>query len=130
MTCESAIMARILLIDDDEQLRMMLRKMLEKAGYGDIEEAQDGSVGVKLFRQRPFDLVITDIIMPDKEGIETIIELTGDYPQTKIIAMSGGGKLSPQDYLETAKRLGASRTLAKPFNYSEFIDTVHELLGN
>lgn len=130
MTCESAIMARILLIDDDEQLRMMLRKMLEKAGYRDIEEAQDGSVGVKLFRQRPFDLVITDIIMPDKEGIETIIELTGDYPQTKIIAMSGGGKLSPQDYLETAKRLGASRTLAKPFNYSEFIDTVHELLGN
>lgn len=123
-------MARILLIDDDEQLRMMLRKMLEKAGYRDIEEAQDGSVGVKLFRQRPFDLVITDIIMPDKEGIETIIELTGDYPQTKIIAMSGGGKLSPQDYLETAKRLGASRTLAKPFNYSEFIDTVHELLGN
>ncbi len=122
-------MARILLIDDDDQFRMLLRKMLEKAGYNDIEEANDGSIGVKLFRQHPFDLVITDIIMPDKEGIETIIELTGDYPQIKIIAMSGGGRVCPQDYLETAKRLGASRTLAKPFNYSELVDTVHELLS-
>jgi CheY-like chemotaxis protein len=122
-------MARILLIDDDDQFRTLLRKMLEKAGYKDIEEANDGSVGVKLFRQRPFDLVITDIIMPDKEGIETIIELTGDYPQLKIIAMSGGGRVGPQDYLETAKRLGANRTLAKPFNYSELVETVNELLG-
>ena len=122
-------MARILLIDDDDQFRTLLRKMLEKAGYDDIEEANDGRIGVKLFRQRPFDLVITDIIMPDKEGIETIIELTDDYPQIKIIAMSGGGRIGPQDYLETAKRLGASRTLAKPFNYSELIDTVHELLS-
>ena len=122
-------MARILLIDDDDQFRTLLRKMLEKAGYDDIEEANDGRIGVKLFRQRSFDLVITDIIMPDKEGIETIIELTDDYPQIKIIAMSGGGRIGPQDYLETAKRLGASRTLAKPFNYSELIDTVHELLS-
>ena len=122
-------MARILLIDDDDQFRALLRKMLEKAGYDDIEEANDGRIGVKLFRQRSFDLVITDIIMPDKEGIETIIELTDDYPQIKIIAMSGGGRIGPQDYLETAKRLGASRTLAKPFNYSELIDTVHELLS-
>jgi len=122
-------MARILLIDDDDQFRTLLRKMLEKAGYNDIEEANDGSVGVKLFRQHPFDLVITDIIMPDKGGIETIIELTGDYPQLKIIAMSGGGRVGPQDYLETAKRLGASRTLAKPFNYSELVETVHELLS-
>jgi DNA-binding NtrC family response regulator len=129
MTCETAIMARILLIDDDDQFRTLLRKMLEKAGYDDIEEANDGRIGVKLFRQRPFDLVITDIIMPDKEGIETIVELTDDYPQIKIIAMSGGGRIGPQDYLETAKRLGASRTLAKPFNYSELIDTVRELLG-
>ena len=129
MTYEEATMARILLIDDDDQFRTLLRKMLEKAGYNDIEEANDGRIGVKLFRQRPFDLVITDIIMPDKEGIETIIELTDDYPQIKIIAMSGGGRIGPQDYLETAKRLGASRTMAKPFNYSELIDTVRELLG-
>ena len=122
-------MARILIIDDDDQFRSMLRKMLEKAGYNDIEEATNGSIGMKLFREDPFDVVITDIIMPDKEGIETIIELTDDYPQIKIIAMSGGGRIGPQDYLETAKRLGASRTMAKPFNYSELIDTVHELLS-
>jgi len=122
-------MARILLIDDDDQFRMLLRKMLEKAGYKDIEEANDGRTGMKLFRQRPFDLVITDIIMPDKEGIETIMELTSEYPQMKIIAMSGGGSVGPQGYLEMAKRLGASRTLEKPFKYSDFLDIVQELLN-
>ncbi|MCX5828963.1 MAG: response regulator [Deltaproteobacteria bacterium] len=122
-------MARILLIDDDEQLRMMLRKMLEKAGYTDVEEANDGHIGIQLFRQHPFDLVITDIIMPDKEGIETIIELIGDYPQVKIIAMSGGGRVGPQDYLKMAKHLGASRALTKPFKYSDLIDSVQELLS-
>lgn len=122
-------MARILLIDDDDQFRMLLRKMLEKAGYKDIEEANDGRTGMKLFRQRPFDLVITDIIMPDKEGIETIMELTSEYPQMKIIAMSGGGRVGPQGYLEMAKRLGASRTLEKPFKYSDFLDIVQELLN-
>jgi CheY-like chemotaxis protein len=128
MICEAANMARILLIDDDDQFRMLLRRMLEKAGYSDIEEAKDGGLGVKLFRQRPFDLVITDIIMPDKEGLETIMELTGDYPQIKIIALSGGGRVGPHGYLEMAKRLGASRTLAKPFNYSDFLDVVQDLL--
>ena len=122
-------MARILIIDDDDQFRTMLRKMFEKAGYVDIEEANDGAVGMKIFRQRPFDLVITDIIMPDKEGLETIIELTDDYPQIKIIAMSGGGRIGPRDYLQAAKHLGASRTLLKPFNYAELVDTVQELLS-
>jgi DNA-binding NtrC family response regulator len=128
MKGEAATMPRILIIDDDDQFRTLLRKMLEKAGYNNIEEANNGVLGVKLFRQSPFDLVITDLIMPEKEGMETIIELTGEYPQLKIIAMSGGGRVSPHDYLETAKRLGASRTMAKPFSYSEFIDTVRELL--
>jgi DNA-binding NtrC family response regulator len=122
-------MARILLIDDDDQFRMLLRKMLEKAGYKDIEEANDGRTGMKLFRQRPFDLVVTDIIMPDKEGIETIVELKSEYPLVKIIAMSGGGRIGPKNYLEMAKRLGASRTLAKPFKYSDFLDVVQELLS-
>ena len=69
--------------------------MLEKAGYDDIAEAGDGHIGMKLFRRQPFDLVITDILMPNQEGIETIMELTGAYPRTKIIAMSGGGGRSP-----------------------------------
>ena len=122
-------MARILIIDDDDQFRAMLRTMLEKAGYNDIEEAANGSIGVKLIRQHPFDLVITDIIMPDKEGIEMITELSRDYPGIKIIAMSGGGKIDPQGYLEMAKHLGASRTLAKPFKHSDLIEVLQELLN-
>ena len=122
-------MARILIIEDDDQFRAMVRTMLEKAGYNDIEEAANGSIGMKLFRQCPFDLVITDIIMPDKEGIEMITELNRDYPRIKIIAMSGGGRTGPQGYLEMAKYFGASRTLAKPFNHSDLIGAVQELLN-
>jgi len=122
-------MARILIIEDDDQLRAMVRTMLEAAGYNDIEEAANGNIGIKLFRKRPFDLVLTDIVMPDKEGIETITELTRDYPGIKIIAMSGGGKIGPQSYLEMAKYLGASRTVEKPFTYSDLIDIVQELLN-
>ena len=122
-------MARILIIEDDDKFRAMVRKMLEKAGYDDIEEAANGSIGVKLFRQRPFDLVITDIVMPDKEGLEMITELTRDYPRIKIIAMSGGGRIGPQGYLEIAKYLGAGRTLAKPFRHPDLIDAVQELLN-
>ena len=122
-------MARILIIDDDDEYRAMVRKMLEKAGYNDIEEADKGSVGMKLFKQCPFDLVITDIIMPDKDGIEIIIELTRDYPGIKIIAMSGGGYIGPESYLEMAKYLGVCRALTKPFNHSDLIDIVQELLN-
>lgn len=121
-------MARILLIDDDDQIRTMLKRMLEKAGYGDVEEAGDGHIGMKLFRRQPFDLVITDLIMPNQEGIETIMELTGTYPRTKIIAMSGGGRVDPQGYLEMAGNLGASRTLSKPFKSSDLIGMVRDLL--
>ena len=122
-------MARILIIDDDDQFRAMVRTILEKSGYNDIEEAANGSIGMKLFRQCPFDLVITDIIMPDKEGIEMITELNRDYPRIKIIAMSGGGRIGPQGYLEMAKYLGANRALAKPFKHSDLIDAVQELLN-
>jgi CheY-like chemotaxis protein len=122
-------MARILIIDDDDQFREMVRKILEKAGYSDIEDAADGSIGMKLCAQHPFDLVLTDIVMSGKEGIEIIMELTRDYPRIKIIAMSGGGKIGPESYLEMARHLGAGRTLAKPFTQSELINAVRELLN-
>ena len=122
-------MARILLIEDDDKFRVMVRRMLETAGYNDIEEAADGNIGIKLFRKNPYDLVITDIIMPDKEGIEVIIELRRDYPGIKIVAMSGGGRVAPQGYLEMAKHLGAYRTLAKPFQQADLINAVQELLN-
>ena len=122
-------MARILIIDDDDQFRLMVRKMLEKAGYSDIEDTADGNIGMKLFLQHPFDLVITDIVMSGKEGIEIIMELTRDYSGVKIIAMSGGGKIGPESYLEMARHLGAGHTLAKPFGQSELLDAVRELLN-
>ena len=122
-------MARILIIEDDDQLRAMVRTMLEAAGYNDIEEAANGNIGIKLFRKRPFDLVLTDIVMPDKEGIETIMEIKKDFPAIKIIAMSGGGKIGADSYLVMAGHLGADKTMAKPFLQAEIINAVRELLG-
>jgi DNA-binding response OmpR family regulator len=121
-------MARILIIDDDDQVRKMLRLTLNAAGF-DVVEAQDGNVAMKFFRQDSLvDLVITDLIMPDKEGIETIIELRRDFPQVPIIAISGGGRIDPDDYLILAKKLGAKITLEKPFSRKDIIDAVNELI--
>ena len=122
-------MAKILIIDDDDKFRVMVKIMLENSGYENIEEAENGYIGIKLIRKSHFDLVITDIIMPDKEGIETIMEIKKDYPAIKIIAMSGGGKIGADSYLQMAGHLGAGRTLEKPFHQSELIDAVRELLN-
>ena len=121
-------MARILIIDDDNQFRVMLRIMLENAGHKDIVEAENGHIGMKLIRKDHFDLVITDIIMPDKDGIETIMETKKEFPAIKIIALSGGGKIGPDSYLVMAGHLGADKTLVKPFQQSELIDAVRELI--
>ena len=95
-------MPNILVIEDDVQVRTMLRIMLEEAGY-EVQEASDGKEGLSLFRQKHFDLIITDIIMPEKDGMETIIEMRHDYPDVKIIAISGGEFIIPDHYLDTAK---------------------------
>lgn len=120
-------MKRILVIDDDVVFRQMLRKVLERAGY-ETTEAADGKEGIELFREAPADLVITDIIMPEQEGIETIQELKRDFPGVKIIAVSGGGRLDPKEYLKTAEQFGAVRTFNKPFDREEFLDAIRELL--
>jgi CheY-like chemotaxis protein len=123
-------MVKTLIIDDDNEFRAMLREMLEKAGYNNVKEAENGNIGVKLFSEDPFDLVITDIIMPDKEGIETIMELRKDCPSLKIIAMSGGAAIGDsRSYLSLAGHLGADRMLEKPFKRSELINTIQELLS-
>lgn len=116
----------ILLIDDDESFRGMLFKLLTKAGYN-VVACHNGKEGVDLFRKQPDFLVITDLIMPEQEGIETIMQLSREYPGVKIIAVSGGGKGSPDIYLESAIRLGACRAFAKPFDTREFLATVKEL---
>lgn len=121
-------MARILVIDDDEDVRQMLRRILEHAGH-EVVEADNGAVGVKLFREEPSDLVITDIIMPEKEGIETIRDLRKLQKEVKIVAISGGGRVGPSDYLTAAKMLGAMKTFSKPFSRQEILDTVDELCG-
>jgi YesN/AraC family two-component response regulator len=92
-------MARILIIDDESQIRSMLRLMLERVGY-EVVEAPDGIEGIRKYREKPADLIITDLIMPNKDGIGMIIDLKKEFPEVKIIAMSGGGVNRPEGYLE------------------------------
>ena len=120
-------MSNILIIEDDEQVRSMLRILLGLAGY-EVEDAPDGKEGLRLFQQKPFDLIITDILMPGKDGMETIIEMRREFPDVKIIAISGGGRIIPDYYLDSAKLFGAMRTLAKPFEQKELLEMVRELL--
>ncbi len=120
-------MKRVLIIDDDMQLREMMRQAMERGGYY-VEEASDGKAGVEAFRANPSDLVITDLIMPEQEGIETIRELRNDYPELKIIAISGGGRAGPDGYLSVAKAFGADLTLCKPFDLKTILDAIKEML--
>ena len=120
-------MKRILVIDDDDQFREMLHFMLEREGY-EVHDAPDGEIGLNLQKEKRFDLIITDIIMPNKEGIGTIVDLRTNYPDLKIIAISGGGRIVPNDYLEIAQRLGAHRTLSKPFERKEIVKIVKDVL--
>ena len=120
-------MACILIIDDDRQVREMLKKMLERNGY-DVLAAKDGNEGLNVYRNSKVDLVITDILMPEKEGIQTIMELRRNFPDVKIIAMSGGGTVGPETYLAMARELGADRTLSKPFTMATLTGMVKELI--
>jgi CheY-like chemotaxis protein len=121
-------MAKILVFDDEPSILFMIRKMLEKAGH-DVEVALNGKEGMALFEKNKPDLLITDIIMPEKEGLETIFELRRQHPGLKIIAISGGGRIGPDGYLPGAKLLGANAVFAKPLVPKEFLKTVSELLG-
>ena len=118
----------LLIIDDDDQLRSMLRQTLELMGYT-VAEARDGNEGLAEHLRRPADLVLTDLIMPDKEGIETIIKLRKHSPGLKIIAMSGGGRNSATGYLQTARLVGARQVLAKPFTHEELEVVVASVLA-
>ena len=120
---------KILVIDDDEQMRVLLRQVMEWAGH-EVVEAADGREGTRLQRQHRADLVITDLIMPEQEGLETITALRRDYPGVKIIAISGGGRIGPEAYLPAARELGADRVFSKPFDVQELAETVRELLSH
>ena len=120
-------MPHILVIDDERPVRVMLRQMLEKEGY-EVEEAPDGAAGMKLLHDHLHDLIITDLFMPEKEGIETMIEVRRHFPQVKIIAISGGGRAGALDLLPMAESFGALRTLAKPFERKELLEAVRAVL--
>jgi DNA-binding response OmpR family regulator len=116
-------MSRILIIDDDVQILKILRKMLEYEGH-EVVDAADGNKGLRLYQENPTELIIIDLIMSEKEGIETIIDLRREFPEVKIIAMSGGGHGEPDSYLHMAKGLGAQRTLTKPFGKEELLEAI------
>lgn len=122
-------MPQILLIDDDDLFRSMLRATLEQLGHS-VTEAEDGNKGVMRYAQSPFDLVITDLIMPEKEGVETIMELKKKWPGVKIIAMSGGGRAAAEGYLAIAKKLGAIAALEKPFSTDKLTSAITSLLSD
>jgi len=117
-------MADILIIDDDKQMRRLLTRILQGAGHA-VREAENGRGGIELFRQQRPALVISDIVMPDMEGIETIRALRTEGPVVPIIAISGG---SDPIYLRAATALGATASLEKPFAAAELLALVAELL--
>ena len=121
------MMARILIIEDDNEVREYLESVISRAGY-DVISAENGKDGVELFATRPADLVVTDIIMPEKDGIETIMDLRRANPDLKVIAISGGGRSEPENYLHSARLLGANRTMKKPFTNQEMLAAIAELL--
>ena len=121
-------MTKILIIEDDSLIRELVENILRQAGYVPIV-AKDGLEGIARFKAEAPALVITDIIMPEKEGIETIIEIRRLSREVKIIAISGGGwGGGGSEFLEMAEKLGASAALAKPFRPAELVDTVARLL--
>lgn len=116
-------MARVLVIDDDPRLREVMVALLSEAGHA-VDQAADGREGLERFAAAPADVVLCDIIMPGREGLETISELRAAAPDLPIVAMSGGGWASPDDYLALAHEMGASLTLHKPFARRELLAAV------
>ena len=114
-------MATILIIDDEEIIRVLLRSALEAEGY-EVTEAANGREGLELYRQRPTDLVITDIVMPELNGLDMLLELTHEFLHAKVIAISGAGE--EKNVLDVAKLLGARQTFQKPFSIPHLLDAV------
>ena len=120
-------MPRILIMDDDAQVQSMLKGVLEDEGY-EVRVTSNGKEGRQCFQKEPFDLVITDLLMPETEGLETITALRCEFPNAKIIAISGGVQNNELDILALAKRLGANRTFRKPISLPDLLEAVEEML--
>jgi DNA-binding NtrC family response regulator len=118
----------VLVIDDDDDVRSFLQSLLESEGF-EVSAAADGREGLECQRRNPAHVVLTDIFMPGKEGIETIYELRKEFPDAGIIVMSGGGSIRGVDYLSVAKHIGAARSLNKPFDPEDLLEAVREVGG-
>jgi DNA-binding response OmpR family regulator len=116
-------MKHVLVIDDDRSTCDLIKHYLESQGF-EVETAPDGREGIRRYHAHPADLVIVDIFMPHKDGIETIIDLRSQSPEARILAISGGGDMGGMEYLDYARVLGATNTLAKPFDRSSLINAV------
>lgn len=121
-------MKSILLADDDINVRKAFRDILEREGYKVIE-ASDGNEAIRRFDDHQPDLVVSDLLMPEKDGIETLFELKQKNNSLKMILMSGGGRLEPKKYLRFALELGATATLEKPFTSNELLATIKDALA-
>lgn len=120
-------MATILVIDDDPHMRRTMNRILAQAGHT-AHEAANGRLGVEVFRAQRPSVVVTDILMPEQEGIETIRTIRREAQETRIIAVSGGGYSHNMLFLEMARQLGADAALAKPFRAAELLEAVNQLL--
>ncbi len=121
-------MARILVSDDDQDVRRAIRRLLQSDGH-EVTEAPDGRVGMKLFRQNPADLVVTDLLMPEQEGLETLRELRRSFKGTRVLVVTGVPPGSILDFRAQARMLGAGATLSKPFTREELLGAVSDLLS-
>ncbi len=118
----------ILLVDDEPSVLKSLELVLERAGF-DVLAVNDGRLAVESMQSGRFDLVLTDLVMPDREGVETIIELRRTHPHLPIIAMSGGGMGSADLYLSVAAQVGANATLLKPFSEAQLLSVIEQVLA-
>lgn len=115
-------MPSVLVVDDEDQIRHLIRETLEQAGY-DVQEARDGKEGLERYRAKPADLVIMDILMPDQDGLESIMTLRREFPASRVIAITGGSDMiGILNFLDVAKMLGARRTLQKPFEMRTLLE--------
>lgn len=121
-------MARILVVDDDAEIRDTLKKFLGRVGY-DVEVAGDGKIANQRLAEGDFDLMITDIVMPNQDGVENIMQARKNHPDMRVIAMSGGGYVQTKTYLKVAESLGADAVFQKPFRSQEMLAKIRELIG-
>ena len=117
-------MPSVLVVDDEDQIRQLIRETLESVGY-EVEEACNGKEGLERYRIKSADLVIMDVLMPDQDGLESILSLRREFPNSRVIAMTGGSDMIGMlNFLDVAKMLGARRTIQKPFEVRSLLEAV------